>query len=76
MLVVEMRDEFLEVLKGRLAVRTEVALVTRRRGVVPPEVDGLQMLFDCDVFDVVSGTGQVWPLTHFFYFLFYPVKNQ
>ena len=75
MLVVEMRDEFLEVLKGSLAVRTEVALLTRRGGLVPPEVDGLQMLFDCDVFHVVSGTGQVWPLTQFFYFLFYPVKK-
>ena len=70
MLVVEMRDEFLEVLKGSLAVRTEVALLTRRGGLDPPEVDGLQMLFDCDVFDVVSGTGQVWSLTrlHSVYF--------
>ena len=58
MLVVEMRYEFLEVLEGRLAVRTEVALLTRRGGVVPPEVNGLQMLFDSDVFDIVSGTSR------------------
>ena len=59
MLVVEMRYEFVEGLKGgvgALAVRTEVALLTG-------EVDGLQVLFDSDVLDVVSRTSRT--LDHF-----------